>query len=109
MTTNPNPQAVAFSEWESPKLEITMTPPTNITGWTLQLNIRTEDGTIVLQMTPPSTIDDVVNGIFGFILTSAQAGGMQVGDYKYDVWRIDAGFEKRLTWGTLTVLQEQWK
>lgn len=108
--SNPNPQPVAFAAYEAPTLTVTMTPATDITGQNFQLNVRRRgDGAIAIQSTTFNVVD-VVNGVFNFPLSSAQTGvTMGVGDYDYDVWRIDAGFEKRLTWGTMTVEVEQWK
>lgn len=100
-------QPVAFAAWESPTLRVSMTPATDITGWTFQINVR-RAGVVVLQSTT-FVITDAANGVVSFTLTSAQTGAMSPGDYDYDVWRIDAGNEKRLCWGTMIVLTEQWK
>ena len=113
MSQSSNPQNIqGLSAYESPNLNVTMLVPTNITGWTIQLNIRSEDEgttTLLIQMTGP-TITDNINGVFNFVLSSSQTGvTLGPGDFQYDIWRTDAGFEKRLTWGIMSILPEQWK
>lgn len=107
---NPNPQAVAVSVWEAPRFRITMTPATNVSGWTLVLNIRStvQPGTLLLQLTSP-IMEDAGVGIFYFTASSAQLGALGAGDFDFDVWRIDTANEKRLVWGPLNLLTEQWK
>ena len=84
-----------------------MSPATNIAGWTLQLNIR-QGSTVILQATPP-TINNATVGIFTFVLTSTQTGSMTTGNYLYDIWRTDSGFETQLVYGGIYVSPEEWK
>ncbi len=112
MSSNPNPQSVAFAAFEAPTLKVTMSPPTNISGWTLQLNIRRSYASmpplLIADMTP--TIIDAATGVFSFSLTSLQAGvTLGPGSYACDIWRTDSGNEKRLVVVSLTVKTEQWK
>lgn len=107
---NPNPQTVTVAAYESPTLKVTMVPATNITGWTLQLNIRSAFGGPALIVSTPAVVLDAVAGIFTFSLTSAQLGTvLGVGAFLYDVWRIDSGSEKRLVYGPLNIAAEQWQ
>src|SRR6185436_922519 len=111
MVANPNPQSVAFAAWEAPTLTITMSANGSIAGQVFQLNIRDEEGNVVLQVTPATITGNgssTTPGVFTFTLTSAQTGAMTVGDYRYDVWRTDSGSEKRLCYGVMSVEVEQW-
>jgi hypothetical protein len=118
--TDPNPQTVEFSAYEAVKFVVTMRPPLT-TPWpgsaTFELNIRTQLGEVVIQSTN-FTVTDSVNGVVEFNLTSTETGDLSPGDatptpgggdFLYDLWRTDAGNEKRLAWGPLIDLGQQWK
>lgn len=106
--TIPLQQPVAFAKWEAPNLRVKMSPATNVSGWTFILNVRDSDGDVVLQSSS-YTVTDTANGWIVFAVTSAQAAAIGVGDFDYDIWRTDSGSEKRLAWGTLSVVSQQWK
>ncbi len=120
VTSNPNPQPVELSAWETVSLTVTMARNGSIAGQTFQLNIRDEARAVVLTLNSVSdpsqfTLVDAGSsstpGVFKFTLTSADTGSIlfQDQDYKYDIWRVDSGSEKRLCWGPLSDLEEQWK
>jgi hypothetical protein len=95
-------QEISFAAYQNITIQVTMSPVTNITGWTLQLNIA-RNGTSILTNTDPS-ITDETNGIFTFTLTSTQTGvTMGVGTFQYNVWRTDVGSETLLAYGLLNV------
>jgi len=80
-----------------------MSPATNITGWTLQLNIS-RNGIAILQNSTPS-ITDEVNGIFTFTLTAGQTGTtLGIDTFNFNVWRMDVGNETILAYGIVNVL-----
>ena len=125
---NPNPQAMQVSAYETVTFIVTMTPPLSSQTppqppWTgadtFQVNVRDDAGNVVLQSTA-FTVTDFINGIVQFPLTSSQTGEFDVGggdsvanptggDFQIDFWRTTPGSEKRLAWGPLTVLMQQWK
>lgn len=113
MTADPNPQPWVFSAYEAVALTVEMDPRLT-TPWTgsetFELNIRDEDGNVKLQITT-FTVTDFTNGVLTFgTISSAQTGAtLGTGDYRYDAWRTDAGNEKRLTWGPLSIKPQQWK
>ncbi len=120
VTSDPNPQAVIFSAWENVSLTVTRAQNGSISGQTLQLNIRDESGNVVLvlnsvtnsgQFNVVQAGSSTTPGIFSFDLTSAETGDLLIGpgEYRYDIWRVDSGAEKRLTWGPMSVLGQQWK
>ncbi len=111
MSINPNPQPIGFASWEAPVLTVTMTVNGSIAGQSFIWNIRDQYNTVIYQITNFTVVDpgsSTSPGIFSFPLTSFQAGTL-AGDYKYDVWRINPSFEKRLVYGALSVSTEQWK
>ena len=119
---NPNPQQLSFSAYEGILLKVMMKPPLT-TPWpggaTFILNIRDDAGNVVVQSSS-FVVLDAVNGVVQFTLTSTQTGELDVGggdsvsspvggDFLYDCWRTDTGSEKRLAWGPLIVLAQQWQ
>lgn len=104
---NPNPQNIAFARWEAPRLTVTMSPPTDITGWTFTLTIK-KDGIVSYQNSTP-TVTNLTTGIFYWDIPSTSSGGLVVGQYHYDVFSTNTGNEKQLVYGILTVRFEQWK
>jgi hypothetical protein len=133
---DPNPQAVEFALGESPEFYVTMAPPQTILQpsgqpWGMTLFIRQWQPVPPAVALLPNAIQlnviyslasalagnlfnvvDPANGVFVFgpILQATlvplldAVGGL--GDYLWDVWRTDAGFERRLCWGTLHVTDE---
>lgn len=101
-------QDIDWAQYEAPTVRVTMSPAVDITGATHRLNVRNqESGELVDYWT--ETVESSSLGIFTFDPTSAETGVITPGDYDYDIWRTDAGNEKRLVWGTLTVSRQQWQ
>jgi len=97
---------IEFFRGEAISLSFTMTPTTDITGWTITLTIRinANDPAFVLQKTPAS-LTTPASGIFSFALASTETR-LLVGKYAYDVQRVDSGSEATLSIGNMTVKQE---
>jgi hypothetical protein len=119
---DPNPQALQFSAYEAVLVTVTMRPPL-ATPWTeddtFQINVRDEGGDVVLQ-SGDFTATDLTNGVVKFPLTTDQTGQLDPiggdstanpagGDFTYDCWKTTPGSEKRLAWGPLSVLSQQWQ
>jgi len=122
---NPNPQAMQISAYEGIVVTVTMRPALKV-PWTgadtFQLNVRDQFGNVVLRSTM-FVVTDFINGVVQLQLTSAQTGDLDTGitsvgdsvsnpaggDFPYDFWRTTPGSEKRLAWGTLSALPQQWK
>jgi hypothetical protein len=105
---NPNPQPIALSAFEAPTLTIIMFPPTDITGWTFTLSIRKGD-TIKLRTSTFNVVDLAV-GIITFNLSSTDTGTtIGKGLFEYDIFRTNSGGEKRITWGKLSLSDQEWQ
>ena len=103
-----NPQNLKCAAFETVTVEMSMSPATDVAGGTFQMNVRKKDGTSLL--TVAGTVVDSTKGVVDFTLTSANTGtDVGIGAFDYDVWRTDAGNEKRLTYGDFQVTSEQWK
>lgn len=100
-------QLISFALYEAVTIVITMSPPTMIVGWTLQLNIR-QNGILLLVVDYPA-INDPINGVFSFPLASIQTGLLGLGTNQYDVWRLDSGNQTQLAYGTILVTEEEWQ
>lgn len=116
--SNPNPQPVTVTAFESPQFDVSMYPAQSISGQNFVLNIwqATMDTTglqptglvqAVLYSTTAFIVTDPANGLFYFLLLSPIVGTtIPVGDYHYAIRRIDVGFEKRICYGSFSVLAE---
>lgn len=105
-----SPQQVTLARYEAKTLRVTMSPATDVTGWTFQLTIRSA-GTAVLTVTNASfTITDAANGIFTVPLTSTQTGTLAAGAvYDFDIWRTNSGSEAQLVYGNVQVNPQQYQ
>jgi len=91
---------------------MTMSPVEDITGWTLEAHFRDRPvgSTPTLLLTRSGVLSDPTNGVATFAIVSSETGTtLGAGDFDYDIWRIDAGSEKRLVWGELSVRDQQWQ
>lgn len=85
---------------EDVRLNFTMTPTEDITGWTILFTMR--GGGIII-----SVAGVVVNGPDGTIsidLEDTDTDDLAPGRYDYDVWRVDDGSEQPIAVGALTLL-----
>lgn len=102
------PQPVQLARYEPKTFRVTMSPATDVTGHTWQLNIRSA-GTVVLQKTT-FTVENTSSGIFKVTVTSAETALFSIGAiYDYDIWRTNSGSEAQLAYGMLEVLPQQWQ
>ena len=85
---------------ESRALLFAMTPPSSIAGWTILLTVK-RGGTVYIS--EPAIIMDAGAGTFRFDLTAVDTAGLPVGNYQYDVWRMDAGQERVMAVGLFAV------
>ena len=89
-------QPVYVYQGEDSRLNITMDPVIDITGFNFVFTIRTGkgEGTLLLQLTTTGggvSLSDPTNGVLSVNLTSAQMDALEIGQYFYDVWRTDIG------------------
>jgi len=89
----------------------TMSPATNITGWSLAFTVRKNYGDpnpalIAKTVGAGITITNATNGVFTIAIARADTASLTPGVYVYDVQRTDAGNETVLTIGYLTILPE---
>jgi hypothetical protein len=83
-------------------LNFTMSPLTDITGWTM--SFRLAQGTTTM-LTVSATITTAAAGTFAVALTAAQTSTLSASSqYTYDVWRTDSGSAAALSVGMVTVL-----
>lgn len=101
---------ISFYKGEDVTLTVTMSPVTNITGWTLQFTLRKQYGDTTALITKTTgagiTITDAANGVFQVTLASADTVNQELRPYVYDIQRTNAGNRTVLTIGNLTLLPE---
>jgi hypothetical protein len=108
VSSNPNPQNESFAPFEDIVFAWVITPVQDISGWTLEFHVRNKDNTLLLSRA--GVLTDPVNGAATFTFTSSETGTtLGFDDFDYDVWRIDAGFAKQLTYGELNARGQQWQ
>ncbi|HYM24440.1 MAG TPA: hypothetical protein VEU08_14590 [Vicinamibacterales bacterium] len=96
---------IACYRGEAVTLAFTMTPVTDITGWTITFTLKRNQTDPTPILTIAAVITNGPNGTFTVSLTKAQTN-MQAGTYQYDIQRTDAGSEAVLSIGTFTITQE---
>ena len=82
---------------EAPQLNFTMTPTTDITGWTISFCLKASPGDLPL-LTVAGAIVGAAAGTFKVNLTKANLT-IPAGVYVYDVQRTDSGSEAVLSIG----------
>jgi hypothetical protein len=95
---------VAIFQGEDVSLNFTLTPPADITGWTIVSTIKDKLGGTT-QFTPVVTITDAGRGKFKAALPRANTSSLSPGDFVWDVRRTDSGNNTVLAHGELTVRQ----
>jgi hypothetical protein len=109
-TTTATQANFSFYKGEDVTITDTMSPATNITGWSLQFTVRKNfgDATALITKTIGSgiTVTDLTNGIFKIAVANADTSGLTPGAYVYDVERTDSGNRTVLTTGYLNILPE---
>ena len=101
-------QQVSFAAFEAVNIRTQMSPVVDITGWTLQVNIRTFNQTVVYQ-TSDVIFNSAETGLFTFSLSSETTGQtIGAGNYVYDIWRTDENFQTQLVSGNCFVTTQEW-
>jgi hypothetical protein len=93
-----------FFQGEDVTLTFSMTPPQDITGWTLTCTVKNQlGGTTQFTVTP--TILDTGRGVFQAVWGRSNTSGLTPGDYVWDVRRTDTNNNTVLAHGEATVKQ----
>jgi hypothetical protein len=96
---------------EDVTLTVTLTPPTNITGWSLTFTIRDKLGGAV-KITKDNggtgglTLTDAINGVFKVTIARADTLTLAVQSYVYDIRRTDSGNNAIVAFGSIQLRQE---
>ena len=101
---------IAFYKGEDVTLTVSMSPVTNITGWTITFSLKKQygDASALVSKTIGSgiTVTDAVNGDFKVAVDSADSASLDNRAYVYDILRTNSGNKTVLTIGNLTLLPE---
>jgi hypothetical protein len=98
-------QTIEIYRGEEVELPFTLTPVTDISGWTIQFTVaKGPNSSIKTIDTMAGTITSAVDGEFSVNLTAEVTGGINPGNYYYDVWRTDADSERVIAAGLFRVL-----
>jgi hypothetical protein len=95
---------VAFFQGEDVVLYFQLTPPQDISSWTLTSSVKNKLGG-TLQFSPSVTVVDGGRGRFKASLTRTNTSALAPGDYVWDVRRTDPGNNAVLAHGEMTVRQ----
>jgi hypothetical protein len=88
---------------EDVALNFTLTPLTDITGWTLSFKVKQRLDDAAALLTIAGSITTAAAGTFSVTLSAANTTTLSAGRYTYDVWRTDSGSNAALAIGALTV------
>jgi hypothetical protein len=98
-------QNLTFFRGEDVTLDFTMTPPEDVTGWTITFKVADKlAGTV--QFTKGATIVDGPRGKWRVSIASADTASLAVGRYVWDARRTDGGSKATLADGFLDLKQE---
>lgn len=88
---------------EAINFRFTLTPTTDITGWTVSFRVkqRVEDATAL--QTVAATLTTPAAGLLTVTLSTAVTTALPDGMYAYDLWRTDSGSEACLSIGGVQV------
>lgn len=98
------PSNISFFQGEDLELDFTLTPPQDMTGWTLTGSVKDKLGG-TLQFNPTVTITDAGRGLFKAVWPRSSTTALAPGDYVWDVRRTDAGKNTVLAHGEATCKQ----
>lgn len=98
----------SFYRGEDTLITVTMTPITDITGWSLQFTARVTLDILPIAITKTTghgiTLTNPTGGVFTIFLLSADTNTLDPGNYYFDIQRVDSGFHGVLTTGVMTLL-----
>jgi hypothetical protein len=98
------PSNLSFFQGEDIQLNFALTPPTDITGWTLTGTVQNKLGGST-QFTFIPSIQDAGRGWFQAGFARAQTSNLSPGDYVWDIRRTDSGKNAVLAHGEITIKQ----
>lgn len=98
------PSNISFFQGEDLELDFTLTPPQDMTGWTLTSSVKDKLGG-TLQFNPTVTITDAGRGLFKAVWPRGNTTALAPGDYVWDMRRTDAGKNTVLAHGEATCKQ----
>jgi hypothetical protein len=98
------PSNLSFFQGEDIQLNFAVTPPADITGWTLTGTVQNKLGGAT-QFTFTPSIQDAGRGWFQASFARAQTSNLSPGDYVWDIRRTDAGKNAVLAHGEITIKQ----
>lgn len=102
-------QNINFVAYENVNITCSMSPLTNIGTFTLQMNIRSASGSLLLTLTNPTIVNSAA-GVFVFVLSSNQTGvTLGAGNFLFDIWNTTSGSEAQLVSGSIYVASQEWK
>lgn len=92
-----------FLRGEDLSLGFTMTPLTDITGWTIVFTVKAAPEATTSLLSINATLTTPSSGIFTVPVTAAQTLGLSANTYAYDIWRTDSGSAAGLSIGSFTM------
>lgn len=87
---------------ETVTLHFSMTPPKDITGWTISFTAAKARGSQNKLFQVTATITSGPNGTFDVPITNIQSNILP-GTYAWDVWRVNPGFDRILGEGDFII------
>jgi hypothetical protein len=95
--------STSIARGEPLRLDFALIPPANIAGWTLVFTLAANRNMIDKLLTSSVfTVTDESTGVFNFLLPTEQTD-REPRSYWWDVWRVDAGQERLLAIGYITI------
>jgi hypothetical protein len=96
---------IVFFRGEDITLNFQMTPPVDVTGWTITLTVKdTLGGTT--QFSKSATIVDGPRGLWKVTIANGDTIALAVGRYVWDARRTDSGNKSTLADGYIDLRQE---
>ena len=89
---------------EDVTITFTMTPTTDISGWTIAGTFRQAPQQGPVLFTVAGSVTSAVAGIFTLSIAAATTASLPANLYAYDVWRTDSGSAANLSTGLMRVL-----
>lgn len=96
---------ISVYKGEAVLLTFTMTPATDISGWSISFTLKTNQTDSTALISQAAVLTTPASGVFTVTLTHAQTN-RTAATYYYDVQRTDSGSEAVLSIGTFTISQE---
>lgn len=88
-------EAIAF--------RFTLTPTTDITGWTVSFRVKQQLSDATALQTLAGSLTTPASGLLTVSLSATVTTSLPDGMYAYDLWRTDSGSEACLSTGAMQV------